>query len=65
MRGVFWAAHFYFALAPGYGRASYTMLKGVSVARRKRLKPAVDVTTSRMRFSPDLRAQTQPDFLRA
>ncbi len=34
-----------------YGRASYTMLNGVSVARRNRLNPAV-VTTSRMRDSP-------------
>jgi hypothetical protein len=35
-----------------YGRASYTMLNGVSVALRKRLNPALD-TTSRIRFSPD------------
>jgi hypothetical protein len=33
-----------------YGRASYTILKGVSVARRKRLNPAA-VTTSRMRLA--------------
>ncbi len=34
-----------------HGRASNTRLKGVSAARRKRLKPA-DVTTLRMRSSP-------------
>jgi hypothetical protein len=36
---------------PNQGRASYTKLKGVSAARRKRLNPAV-VTTWRMRVSP-------------
>src|SRR5579885_933484 len=34
-----------------YGRASKTMLNGVSVARRKRVNPA-DVTTSRSLASP-------------
>jgi len=38
------------ARAP-HGRASYTKLKGVSMARRKRVKPA-EFTTSRIRFSP-------------
>ncbi len=37
--------------ALGYGRASSTRLKGVSVARRKRVKPPA-VTTSRSRASP-------------
>src|SRR6185369_588750 len=35
----------------GHGHASYTILKGVSVARRKRWKPAVD-TTLWIRASP-------------
>ena len=38
-------------IVAGQGRASKTRLKGVWVARRKRLNPPV-VTTSRMRFSP-------------
>ena len=41
------------------GRASETMLNGVSVARRKRLKPA-EVTTSRMRASPDCAPRQSP-----
>ena len=40
------------------------MLKGVSVARRKRVKPA-EVTTSRMRALARLRAEAQAHFLRA
>ena len=35
-----------------YGRASSTRLKGVSVARRKRVKPPPSTTTSRSRASP-------------
>jgi hypothetical protein len=42
-----------------HGRASYTMLKGVSVARRNRLKPAF-VTTSRIRASPDCAPMHSP-----
>ena len=41
------------------GRASYTMLKGVSAARRNRLKPA-EVTTSRIPFSPDCAPRHNP-----
>ena len=39
------------AAAQIHGRASYTILNGVSAARRNRVKPAA-LTTSRMRFSP-------------
>ena len=43
----------------GYGRASSTMLKGVSVARRKRRKPPA-VTTSRSRASPACAPSASP-----
>src|SRR5262249_43835846 len=43
----------------GYGRASSTRLKGVSVARRKRVKPA-DGTISRRRASPACAPSARP-----
>src|SRR5207244_960353 len=45
--------------ALGYGRASSTRLKGVSVARRKRVKPPA-VTTSRSRVSPACAPSASP-----
>ena len=44
---------------PNYVLASYTILKGVSVARRKRLNPA-DRTTSSIRFSPACAPRHRP-----
>ena len=43
----------------GYGRASNTMLKGVSLTRRNRPNPAL-VTTSRMRASPACAPSASP-----
>src|SRR5439155_1717897 len=43
----------------GYGRASSTRLKGVSVARRKRVKPPA-VTTSRSLASPACAPSARP-----
>src|SRR5439155_3476223 len=43
----------------GYGRASSTRLKGVSVARRKRVKPPA-MTTSRSRASPACAPSASP-----
>ena len=42
---------FLFCVRAGYGLASNTALNGVSLARRKRVRPA-RVTTSRIRASP-------------
>ena len=43
----------------GQGLASYTMLKGVSAARRKRVKPPA-LTTSRIRASPACAPSASP-----
>ena len=43
----------------GYGRASNTMLKGVSLTRRNRPNPAL-VTTSRIRASPACAPSASP-----
>lgn len=48
-----------FTGAARYGRASYTMLNGVSAARRKRVNPA-PVTTSRIRASPACAPSARP-----
>ena len=46
-----------------HGRASSTMLKGVSVARRKRVKPAGRDDVAQARLA-GLCAQPEPDLLR-